>query len=247
MSSAILRKKFGRRGYEALSRHTIQEIKHSDALAVWTLLMSMPEGWEIRKGWVRKKLGIGDDRYKHGTGRLRSLGLWETVRIRKPDGKLGGSEVNLYDEIRTPPEAPLSRSQDKVDVRKTEGSESTHPYKNKHVKKEKIQINSAPPTQEENLTRQQESEVRSELEKVIGVEFPIAVAKLGDANRVALIIFKAKLTTEQARVTFAEFSACCVRNSVEDPWALLITLVRKAASANLRLSKEGEARMPPFV
>ncbi len=247
MSSTILCKKFGPRGYEPLSRDTIQAINHADALAIWTLLLSMPEGWTIRKKWVQSKLGIGDQRYKNATRHLRTLGLWVTERVRLEDGTLAGSQINLYAKIQTPPEPPLPRQQGNAAARGLEKPKTSPPYKSKYIKKEKIKRNSASPVKKAKLSRQEESAVRSELEKVIGVEFPVEVAQLNDANRVAAIIFKEKITTEEARVTFSEFSACCNRNSVEDPWALLITLVRKAASANLRLSKEGEARMPPFV
>jgi len=243
MKSAKLKKEFGGKGFQALPRGTIQAINNADALAIWTLLMSMPDAWIVRKKWVKSKLNIGDIRYRNGTRCLRDLGLWKIERIRNADGTLGGSKIIIYAEITslaTKPEGEIPRAQDMSKARKTEESKINITYEIENNKKQLIDIPAAP-------VRVNHLQGQTELEQIIGVQYPPELSQLKAPQRVASIIFKSKITTEAARVVFAEFAACYTRKVINDPWALLSSLTRKAASANLRLSAEGEKRLSPFV
>ena len=99
----------------------------------------------------------------------------------------------------------------------------------------------------ETKAPQKNTETQEEIENKIGIKFPAHISNLDAPNRVAAIIQRAKLPTESTRIVFAEFSACCERKKVDDPWALLASLVRKASHNELRLSADGERRLPPWV
>ncbi len=86
-----------------------------------------------------------------------------------------------------------------------------------------------------------------ELEMKFGVLVPQSLIELQDIPRVSNILQKEKLEAEVVRLLFAEFDACCQRKAVADHWALFMTLVRKAAAQELRLSVEGEQQMPPWL
>jgi len=86
-----------------------------------------------------------------------------------------------------------------------------------------------------------------ELEMKFGVLVPQSLIEFQDIPRVSNILQKEKLEPEVVRLLFAEFDACCQRKAVADRWALFMTLVRKAAVQELRLSVEGEQQMPPWL
>ena len=94
-----LKQRSNGKGFESLPRDTIQKIKHSDALAIWSLLKSMPSSWVIRKKWLRAELKLGEIRYRKAVDRLRELGLWVTIRIRNERGHILGSSIQIFDEI----------------------------------------------------------------------------------------------------------------------------------------------------
>ncbi len=94
---------------------------------------------------------------------------------------------------------------------------------------------------------QKNTETQEGIENKIGVQFPAHISKLDAPSRVAAMVQRAKLPTESTRIVFAEFSACCERKKVNDPWALLASLVRKASHNELRLSADGERLLPPWT
>jgi len=99
----------------------------------------------------------------------------------------------------------------------------------------------------ETKTSLKNTETQEEIENKIGVKFPVYISNLDKPNRVAAIVQHAKLHAESTRIVFAEFSACFERKEVVKPWALLASLVRKASRNELRLSRDGERLLPPWV
>lgn len=87
----------------------------------------------------------------------------------------------------------------------------------------------------------------SEIENLLGIRFPQSILGLGNPDRVLSILLRSKIDTELARRVLAEFDACCARRKVEDPWALLATMARKASAGKLKLTSMGEERLPSWV
>jgi len=233
-----LHKRVRKKGFEALSRETIQGIKHADGLAIWTLFSSMPDKWVIRRKWAKEMLKIGDERYRKGVRRLRELGLWKVVRLRSDKGYLCGSKIELYDEI-LEPTTPKHRDVDNPHPQESESPENASTYETEHIK-EVIKIKPAKLVTNEEFSLQ-------DYENLIGVEFPSSVLNLDSPKNIAPIISKSKLSSEDTRTVFAEFSASVKRGTVRDPRALFVSFVAKAKANTLNLSKEGEENLPPWV
>jgi len=233
-----LHKKVRKKGFEALSRETIQGIKHADALAIWTLFSSMPDKWVIRRKWAKEMLKIGDERYRKGVQRLRELGLWKVVRLRSDKGYLCGSKIELYDEI-LEPTTPKPRSADIPQPRKTETPETDAIYEKEHYKKG---ISKKPA----ELVTNEKSNLQY-YENLMGIEFPASVLNLDSPKKIVAIILKARLSSEEIRLVFAEFKTSVQKGAVRDQRALFVNFVVKAKAGELNLSQGGEQNLPPWV
>jgi len=92
MSGSRLRKE-QRHKWMTVDAATVRLIRHSDALAVWILLLSCPDDRIVCRTWLQKELGIGTIRLRSAVARLEELGLWERRPLHDESGRLCGTEI----------------------------------------------------------------------------------------------------------------------------------------------------------
>ena len=235
MSAPKLEKRGKNKGYEPLCRKTIQTIKDADALAIWTLLQSMPDSWLVRKKWLKNELGIGDIRYSKSVKRLKNLGLWRVERIRMEDGCFHGSKIIIFSELpqAEEKEEPVHRDVDNLNTRFSEKPVSHSLYENNHDKKEIINK----PAELKN------HETFSFMAK-FGFVYPQSLNKLAEEERVLKIFISEGINESAvARKIIAEWSAMAVRGFQSgDPLRALVWACRNTLAA----SREGEESLPPW-
>jgi len=92
-------KKEGRVRWTTVSTDSMELIPSAEALAIWVFLMSRPDDWTVVPGWTRKRLGLGEVRWKNAIKLLESLGLYEVKSIRDPaNGRFVGREIIIREE-----------------------------------------------------------------------------------------------------------------------------------------------------
>ena len=184
-----------REQYESLSVVVIKAIRHSDALAVWVLLMAMPPNWHVNRNWLRDELNIGRRRLDAAIKKLTELCLWESIYVRCEGGKLCGKEVWIYDVFpgmgSRPPKVPLC---DTSTNRRVTKSTTTHNEQNSIINKTKPAAGRIP-----------SKEVSCELQ--FGVEWPDCLGSYIDEHRAIIIAMKFSLGSEGLRLVIAEFTA----------------------------------------
>jgi len=107
---------------------TVRLIRHSDALAVWILLLNSPDDWIVRRAWLQKELGIGSTRLRSAIARLEGLGLWERRPLRNAQGRLCGTEIVIREIPVPPPSVQVSRHSVILDTRETSTVGEMPPY-----------------------------------------------------------------------------------------------------------------------
>jgi len=98
-----------------------------------------------------------------------------------------------------------------------------------------------------NMLKQSKIEGLEYYQNMFGIEFPASVLNLDAPNRIAAIIIKEKLNSEEIRKVFAEFSSSKNKGDVHDPRALFVSLVKKAKTSELNLSVGGEKCLPQWL
>jgi hypothetical protein len=84
--------------YDVVPRQSVQSIRNSAALAIFTHLLTKPENWVIREQQIMDYFDdIGRRRYRAAIRELKSLGLIENRQIRdKKTGQLRGGSLELH-------------------------------------------------------------------------------------------------------------------------------------------------------
>ncbi|RLJ02374.1 MAG: hypothetical protein DRP08_04610 [Candidatus Aenigmatarchaeota archaeon] len=80
-------------GFDIIPRAAIDNLETAEAIAIYTLLLTRPNNWVVRKKWVMDRLRLGHERYKKGVDELKSKGHWVTASVQDGDGKLGGRVI----------------------------------------------------------------------------------------------------------------------------------------------------------
>lgn len=84
--------------WEAIPRSTAQEIRNSDALALWVYLITQPPTWEPREMQIRGHFGWGYDKYRKAMGCLKDRGLANWEIIRSENGRITTKHLHIYAE-----------------------------------------------------------------------------------------------------------------------------------------------------
>lgn len=226
------------KGYKSLPREVVQRIRHSDALAVWTLLMTMSEGWVVREKWVRDELGIGEVRYRAARKKLKSLGLWETEYLRAKNGAIMGSKVVIWDEIPSSLTVKVESSQ----LGETNCSETSPTYK-VNITKPKTGFKNKPA---EGGKPQGGSRSLTFAES-FGVDYPIILTKHLEEHRAVAVARNHKLDTEAVRLALAELSAISIRGFKKTPVEAWIWACKRTMEGKLDLTASGEKSMPQWA
>lgn len=74
--------------YTTITNEVMQLIRNPDALAIWVYLMSQDERWIVRPTDLKKRFGIGKDRYSKAMNELKDLGLCYVAIIRNEKGQV---------------------------------------------------------------------------------------------------------------------------------------------------------------
>jgi len=127
MSVSRLRKE-QRHTWLTVDAGTVRLIRHSDALAVWILLLNSPDDWIVRRKWLQKELGIGSIRLKSAIARLEGLGLWERHPLRNAQGHLCGTEIVIREIPALSPSVQVPRHSVILEARETSIVGKTTPY-----------------------------------------------------------------------------------------------------------------------
>ena len=118
-------------GFDIIPRQVIDSLETSDQIAMYTLLMTRPNNWVIRKEWVKDRLKIGEDRYRAARQKLEDLDIWTVAKISGEDGKMQGSVIWFN---------PLPPRYLKTDMSETPRLGKTAYLKNKRIIKEQENI-----------------------------------------------------------------------------------------------------------
>lgn len=92
-----------------VDKNTVENLKNSDALALWIRLMGLPDGWMLRDSWLKSELGVGAARLAKAKKYLISLGLWQIIHLRDGlTGRLAGRQILILEEI---PDDPFTQAE----------------------------------------------------------------------------------------------------------------------------------------
>ncbi len=127
MSVSRLRKE-QRHTWLTVDAATVRLILHSDALAVWILLMNSPDDWLVRRAWLQKELGIGSILLRGTVDRLEGSGLWERRPLCDESGRLSGTEIVIREIPILTPSVQVPRHSLNLDTRETSTVEKTTTY-----------------------------------------------------------------------------------------------------------------------
>ena len=78
------------RPFDPIDRQTVQDIDRLDELGLWVYLRSRPATWRPREIEIRRRFGIGHEKYVALMSALRARGLIETTVERSGDGRISG-------------------------------------------------------------------------------------------------------------------------------------------------------------
>lgn len=115
--------------FEAISRHAIENIVSSDAIALFVVMAMCPESWVFHKRWIKERLGWGEHKYRAAMGELTDAGYISYVQTTDGDtGRFNGTEIWFSQETT---EASVFRASEKplsgksTPLEKTESLEKT--------------------------------------------------------------------------------------------------------------------------
>ena len=84
-------------GYCVVQRSVSQGLrKHTQALGLYIFLLSLPDGWEFRKNWLKNETGLGINKLNRLLSFLEYHNLIKTTQ-KKIKGKFAEFEMEVYD------------------------------------------------------------------------------------------------------------------------------------------------------
>lgn len=120
--------------YTTLLNDSLDLIKNTDSMAIYVYLQTKAEGWKVRRTDVMNRFGIGKDKYTKALGRLKEIGLVESVMIRNEEGKILDNQLVIHYQ-------PCNRETEKPDTGENRKSDKPEVGKCGHLEMDQSIIN----------------------------------------------------------------------------------------------------------
>ena len=92
--------------YEIVSRDVVQEITYPPALAIYIYLLTLPEGWVVRKKQVVDHFdGLGEKKWRRAMRELKQLGVVWIAETRNELGHIADRSI-MVETIPSSPNVP---------------------------------------------------------------------------------------------------------------------------------------------
>lgn len=79
--------------YDLINRDALEVLRTADAIALFVTMAVRPEGWVFRKEVLKKRLGMGEHRYRSAMSELESAGFVSYEVKRSADGRVAGKTI----------------------------------------------------------------------------------------------------------------------------------------------------------
>jgi hypothetical protein len=79
--------------YDLINREAVEVLRTADAIALFVVMAAKPEGWVFRKEALKRRLGMGEHRYRSAMSELEKAGFVSYEVKRDDNGQLAGRVI----------------------------------------------------------------------------------------------------------------------------------------------------------